>query len=102
MRGPISTCFLTCSIASSPLNTAAPGTTAGLASVVRSEVATRELGGASFFGQPANTSEKDKEKKAIISFFFRPRKRKPIVSQLASTASYTVIEANAKTSESYY
>ncbi len=58
------------------MNTAAPGTTAGLASVVRSEVATRELGGASFFGQPANTSEKDKRNKAITKLFIRARKAK--------------------------
>src|SRR6266542_1567430 len=76
MRGPISTCFLTCSIARSPLNTTAPGTTAGLASVARSEVATRELGGASFFGQPANTSEKDKRNKTITKLSIRTRKAK--------------------------
>src|SRR5512132_4037465 len=82
MRGPISTCFFTCSIARSPLNATAPGTAAGLTSSARFEVATRTLGAFSFFGQPVNTSDKVRRHKAFAKSFRRARERKRFGSNL--------------------
>src|SRR5882724_2092842 len=82
MRGPISTCFFTCSIARSPLNATASGTTAGFASPARSEVAMRAFGGGLFLGQPVNPIENVKRNKAIAKLFKRPRKAKRSGSML--------------------
>ena len=98
MRGPISTCFFTWSIARSPLNATAAGTT-GLASfrdAPKSRCA--DVGCGASLGQPVKRNDKREQAQRRWSIYSAARAKfaSLLIEPWASNASYTVIEAKRK------